>query len=85
MNTIIPNEVRFDLDLQDLPARAVGVSSDALGKVSGAGCKLINTQNRFNGGKLEGFCKQFCGVVGPTCGIHRVYAGLIFCGCWTKK
>jgi hypothetical protein len=30
MDTIIPNEVRFDLDLQDLPARAVEVSSEAL-------------------------------------------------------
>jgi hypothetical protein len=30
MNTMIPTELRFDLDLQDLPARAVEVSSEAL-------------------------------------------------------
>lgn len=84
MNTIIPNEVRFDLDLQDLPARAVGVSSDALGKVSGAGCKLINTSKKFTGGTLEGYCQAWCGLVGTTCGTHRVYGGQIYCGCWVK-
>jgi hypothetical protein len=38
MNAMIPNEVRFDLDLQDLPARAIGVDQESMMKISG-GCR----------------------------------------------
>ena len=30
MNTMIPNQLKFDLDLQDLPSRAMSVSSEVL-------------------------------------------------------
>ena len=30
MNTMIPKQLKFDLDLQDLPARATQVTSEAL-------------------------------------------------------
>jgi hypothetical protein len=42
MNTMIPNKLRFDLDLHDLPARASQVESEAL-SISGRG----NCQNYF--------------------------------------
>jgi hypothetical protein len=85
MNTMIPTELRFDLDLQDLPARATQVSSDALSKVSGGGgCRLVKTNelaifytpNR----PLEPLCKKFC--KNSTCGIHRIYGDGVYCGCW---
>ena len=39
MNMIIPNKVRFDLDLQDLPARASEVKPGSIRKISGSGCR----------------------------------------------
>jgi hypothetical protein len=38
MNTMIPNKARFDLNLQDLPARATEVDRESVMKVSGGGC-----------------------------------------------
>ena len=38
MKTMIPNTVRFDWDLQDLPARAIGVKQDDMIKLSGSKC-----------------------------------------------
>ena len=38
MNKIIPNELSFNFDLNDLPARATQVSKEELG-LSGRGCR----------------------------------------------
>lgn len=40
MNTIIPNQMQFGLDVSDLPARAAQISSEAL-SLSGGGCRYV--------------------------------------------
>jgi hypothetical protein len=44
VNTMIPNEVRFNQSLNDLPARATQVSSEALG-LSGSGACEVYTKS----------------------------------------
>ena len=64
MNIIIPNELSFDFDLNDLPARATQVSSEAL-NLPGGGCGdyavyNIFTTGRPNVSKAAEACPRVC-------------------------
>jgi hypothetical protein len=63
MKTMIPNEVRFGIDLNDLPARATQASSEALSLTGGACIKAFN-RGKTVGGPDQGNAKRFCE---PTC------------------
>ena len=86
MNAMIPNKVRFDLNLNDLPTRAIQVSYNEL-SLSGTNlagvlgdCKRFNM--RANGGKglltrvneyPENLAEQSCGTI---CGSAATFVGL---------
>ena len=74
MNTIIPNELSFDLDLQELPTRATEISADALNLSGNEYCRYYEL--RANGGtggrtlvreypesKAKTDCLRSCGTV----------------------
>ena len=41
MKTIIPSELRFDVNLNDLPSRAIQISQDELGLSGGLRCQWL--------------------------------------------
>lgn len=71
MNMMIPNKLNFDFNLNDLPARATQVSSEAL-NLSGGGC--VEAWNFWGGSAYKGvdgsqnemnpICRRICREVG---------------------
>ena len=51
MKTMIPNQLKFDLDLQDLPARASETTLEALSLTGGLNEYCKDYELRANGGK----------------------------------
>lgn len=57
---MIPNKVRFGLDSQNLPARAVNVSPEALAQSGGGRCVNVDTlQSSWSSGICYDFCNPF--------------------------
>jgi hypothetical protein len=96
MKTMIPNEVRFGIDLNDLPARVTQVSSEEALSLTGGSFSICrdytNTKKRVVSPRISE-AKLFCE---PTCRSFRLkYSGQfsfrrqgpyqyqIFCNCCT--
>ena len=78
MKTMIPNQLKFDLDLQDLPARATQVSSEALslsagGRVlwvdSGSTKEAIDDRLGYEGSAYS-YCNVVCTTANGKCFVN---------------
>ena len=88
MNAIIPNKLKFDLDLQDLPARATQVSSEALSISAGSGCVNYRvfypeegrpaTVFDYSESQVEGTCRRTCREDSPSVDSRNLYW---YCSC----
>ena len=88
MNTIIPDELSFNLDLKDLPARATQLDSDALSLYSQGSCgdyynpgmRVTGYPDQNNAAKV---CPRVCGSVrrrfnGNFRALGRIDTGRVF-------
>ena len=88
MNTIIPNELSFSFDVNDLPARAMQVSTEAL-SLPGGSCYsndygITYAPGPVGGGRYANACRRSCGGRGKLWnGRWSWWEGRvkIICGC----
>lgn len=81
MKPMIPNKLKFDLNLNDLPTRVTQVTSEALGLISGnrQGCFEYNTFQK-NLRNPETHCMEYCSLNGGIyCKATKTYT---YWWCW---
>ena len=92
MNTMIPNKLRFNLDLQDLPTRATQVTKEALVLSGGNNCMDVKTNVRKEN-YYWGTCRNLCSPSFPgfpsegqsrQCGSGYIKDGFVYCKCTPK-
>ena len=66
MNTMIPNQVRLSLDLDDLPTRSIQVSSEELALTGGQRRRCENVGGRpiFSNRQAPSICNPTCRRIG---------------------